>query len=106
MDANVALDGPLVGKTVTWEKSGRGRGSFAEGEVLAEVGSGTTNAEAMKIVEDEYQYEYVFRSSYNQFADDTERSERVIVAVEREDTKRARPVYDFYAPNRLEVVPA
>ena len=106
MHSNVSLEGPLVGKTVTWEKSGRGRGEFATGEVLAEVSSGTTNAEAMEVVRDHYEFEYIFRSSYNQFAEETKQTERLIVAVERKDTKRARAVHDFYAPNRLEAVPA
>lgn len=107
---NVHKDTGLKGKRVWWEKRGLGAGSTAEGKVLMEVEKGTTNEEAMEQVKEEYQYDYIFRSSYEQFDPSTINSERVIVAVERDDDdddgkERKRVRHDFYAPNRADVVP-
>jgi hypothetical protein len=97
------VDTGFVGKVVKWEKSGRGVGEWAKGKVLGEVPAGTTNREAMDVIIKEHEQDYVFRSSYEKFADGTSRSERVIVAVERDNENRVRPVHDFYAPNRQDV---
>lgn len=97
------VDTGYVDKIVKWEKSGRGVGSWAKGKVLTEVPAGTTNRDAMDKVIDEHNQDYVFRSSYEKFADETSRSERVIVAVERDNENRVRPIHDFYAPNRQDV---
>lgn len=105
MADKVQKDTGLKGKEVWWEKRGRGAGETARGTVLMEVESGTTNREAMKAIEDEYQYDYIFRTSYQQFDPDTVNSERVIVAVKRdENEERKRPRHDFYAPNKADVV--
>lgn len=97
-------DTGLKGKTVWWEKRGLGKGETAKGEVLAEVPSGTTNREAMDQVRADHPYAYRYRTSYEKFDPETVESERVIVAVEK-DTDHARPIFHFYAPNALDVVP-
>lgn len=97
------VDTGYVGKVVKWEKSGRGVGEWAKGLVLAEIPAGMTNREAMDKVIEEHNQEYIFRSSYEKFADATSRSERVLVAVERDNENRVRPIHDFYAPNRQDV---
>lgn len=103
-NAQVHRDTGLKGKEVWWEKRGLGKGETARGEVLMEVPSGTTNREAMDAIKSEYKYEFRFRSSYEKFDPETVESDRVIVAVEQ-DTDHARPIYHFYAPNALDVVP-
>lgn len=87
----------LVGKTVEWEGSGRGRGKFYQGEAVLHIPPGTSNAEAMKKFASDNP-KHVIRRKYLRFDPETVSTSRLLVLVEQ-DTKRTRPTFWFYAPN-------
>lgn len=93
----------LIGKTVQWELSGRGRGTIEQGEVVLYVPSGTTNAEAVELLRAKMPGLRI-RPKYCRFNPKTHRSNRVFVLVEKE-SKRVQQLIWIYAPNALEVQP-
>jgi hypothetical protein len=91
------------GKTMEWEKSGRGAGTYARGEILMFVPGGVTNEEALDILQT-YRTDLVIRPSYCKFGMQSSQNDRFMVAVLNENRKQKRRAkYDFYAPNKQDV---
>jgi hypothetical protein len=92
----------LIGKQVEWEASGRGRGTVLTGDVVLYVPPGTTNEDALKVLEARHP-ELIIRPKYLRFDLKTHRTSRVFVLVEK-PTKRVRDtIYWIYAPNTAEL---
>lgn len=93
----------LIGKTVQWEKAGRGRGEIATGRVVQYIPAGTSNEAALETLKAQMP-ELRVRRKYCRFQMSSHSTNRVFVLVEQE-TKRTRTLYWIYAPNVLEVEP-
>jgi len=92
----------LVGRTVEWEASGKGRGRLLRGVVVMEIPAGVSNAEALEQLKQE-RPDLIYRTGYYRFAMDTHRTERCFVLVEVPSKRRFRPAQHIYAPNRAEL---
>jgi len=92
----------LIGKTVEWEASGRGRGTTLRGEVVMLVPPGITNKDALDQLKLQ-RPELIIRPKYIRFSPSTYRTNRVLVLIEQKTKRKTNQVYWFYAPNTAEL---